>query len=184
MSFSFFSKSSTSDSPGAKPDQPKEAEGPTVAKGSFSSLAVPRNSIAYNSHLDKPETEPASTADKSEPAVASASGTTSDSIVLHAGRLIFSRFLLTRSPQSQKRKATHPLGLHLLPCRLILVLLRSAKKPLPRASLSKAIQLRNQIRVPILKKSGNQSPRQQRGSQLILAPARLNASGSSRTRGP
>jgi len=224
MSFSLFSKSSTPNSPDAKPGQPKEAGGPSVEKGSFPALAFLETAllIAHNNRSDttqgsqtgpsgpaKPETEPASTADKSEPIVASASGTTSISIAFQAGRLVPPRLLLTpRSPQIQKRKAkmcrpqslllprtprnlsrhrrraAHPPGLHLLPSRLTPLPLRSAGKPLPRAPLSKVVQLRDQIRVLILKKSGNQSPQRQRENQLILALARLNASGSFSAGGP
>jgi len=94
MSFSWF----TSNSPDAQPSPSKEPEGPSEAKGSFSSLAFLRNSVVHNDHSDmtqdsqtvpssestKPETEPASTAEKTAPVVAFASGTISISIASHA----------------------------------------------------------------------------------------------------
>jgi len=217
MSFSLFSKSSsTPNSPDAKPGQPKEAEGPSVAKGSSSSLAFLEIALLITTsqtrYKARRQVRPGQRSQKRSPhpPQTSLNPLLLPMVVRHQsllrfmqGRMISAHFLLTpRFPQNQKRKAkmlrpqsllllrtprnlarhrrraTHCPGLHLPPSRLTPAPLRSAKKPLPRAPLSKAIQLRKQIRALILKKSGNQSPRRQREDQLILTLARLNACGS------
>lgn len=79
----------TPDAPKAQPDQPKESEGPSLAKGSFSSLTLPGRSVAYIDYVEgtqtapsepaQPETKPAPAADETAPApvIASAGGTIS-----------------------------------------------------------------------------------------------------------
>lgn len=218
MAFSLFSKSSTPSSPDVKPGQPKEAEGPSLAKGSFSGLAFFEIPLLITNAQTRPnlkahrQVHPGQRSQKRSP---HPQQTSLNPLLLPLavrgvnlfsfmqGRMISAHLLLTPcSLQNQKRKAkvsrpqsllllrtprnlsrhrrraTYCQGLHLPPSPLTPALMRLAKKPLPQAPLSKAIQLRNQIRDLILKKSGNQSPRRRREDQLILTLARLNANRS------
>ena len=122
LAFSFFSKSSATNSRDTKPSHPKDAEGPSVAKGSFSGLAFLEIALLITTSQTRQKIHrqvlPGQRGQKRSPHPLQTSLNTLmlPLVVRHKsilrfmqGRMISAHLLLTpRSLQNQKRKAKMP----------------------------------------------------------------------------